>query len=99
MTSLEIDDRKCFVADRDRVARIDQREIARFRERTIASNALRERALAVMPAGVPNSWMAGYYSHPQLFADHGQEASFFDPDGNRYVDMNVSDLSMTIGFG
>ena len=99
MTSLEIDDRKCFVADRDRVARIDQREIARFRERTIASNALRERALAVMPAGVPNSWMAGYYSHPQLFADHGQGASFFDPDGNRYVDMNVSDLSMTIGFG
>ena len=99
MTSLEIDDRKSFVADRDRVARIDQREIARFRERTRASNALRERALAVMPAGVPNSWMAGYYSHPQLFADHGQGASFFDPDGNRYVDMNVSDLSMTIGFG
>ena len=49
-----------FVADRDRVARIDQREVDRFRQRTGASNALRERALAVMPAAVPNSWMAGY---------------------------------------
>jgi len=99
MMSLEIADRKHFVADRERVARIDQREVARFRERTRASNALRERALPVMPAGVPNSWMAGYYSHPQLFAEHGQGAIFFDPDGNSYVDMNVSDLSMTIGFG
>jgi hypothetical protein len=99
MMLVKTDDTNRFVADRDRVALIDQREVTRFRERTRASNALRERALAVMPAGVPNSWMAGYYSHPQLFADHGEGASFLDPDGNRYVDMNVSDLSMTIGFG
>ena len=99
MTSFMIDNSNRFVADRDRVARIDQREIARFRERTGASAALRERALAVMPAAVPNSWMAGYYSHPQLYAERGEGASFFDPDGNCYVDMNVSDLSMTIGFG
>lgn len=99
MISLEIEDRKGFVADPDRVSRIDRREVARFRERTRASSALRDRALAVMPAAVPNSWMAGYYSHPQLFADYGEGASFVDPDGNRYVDMNVSDLSMTVGFG
>ncbi|WP_310207066.1 aminotransferase class III-fold pyridoxal phosphate-dependent enzyme [Ancylobacter sp. 3268] len=88
-----------FVAPRDRVARINEREINVFRQRTRASNALRERALSVMPTAVPSSWMAGYYSHPQLFADHGVGASFFDADGNRYVDMNVSDLSMTVGFG
>ncbi len=99
MTPPEINESKGFVAQRDRVARINERELDLFRQRTRASNALRERALAVMPSGVPNSWMAGYYSHPQLFADHGEGASFFDPDGNRYVDMNVSDLSMTVGFG
>lgn len=99
MMSLKIGDRQRFVADRDRVAQIDAREIARFRQRTRGSEALRERALAVMPAAVPSSWMAGYYSHPQLYADHGRGASFVDPDGNSYVDMNVSDLSMTIGFG
>ena len=99
MTSSNLAESGRFVADRDRVAQIDRREVARFRERTPASHALRERALAVMPAAVPNSWMAGYYSHPQLYAERGEGACFFDPDGNRYVDMNVSDLSMTIGFG
>ncbi len=45
------------------------------------------------------SWMAGYYAHPQLYAEHGEGSTFFDVDGNSYIDMNVSDLSMTFGFG
>lgn len=99
MTSVDALYQDCFRADRGRVAAINQREIARFRERTPQSNALRDRSLAVMPAGAPMSWMAGYYSHPQLYAARGTGSSFFDVDGNRYVDMNVSDLSMTFGFG
>jgi glutamate-1-semialdehyde aminotransferase len=75
------------------------RELTRFREKTPKSHALLERALRVMPAGTPMSWMAGYYSHPQLYATRGEGSHFFDADGNRYVDMNVSDLSMTMGFG
>lgn len=88
-----------FWADRARVAAINDREITRFKERTSKSAALKSRARAVMPAGAPMSWMAGYYSHPQLYAVRGEGSTFFDLDGNSYIDMNVSDLSMTIGFG
>lgn len=91
--------RSGFRADRSRVAAINEHEIARFRERTGRSEALKGRALAVMPAGAPMSWMAGYYSHPQLYAARGAGSTFFDLDGNSYVDMNASDLSMTLGYG
>jgi len=88
-----------FVADRDRVATITRRETEKFAARTPKSAALKERARAVMPCGTPMSWMAGYYAHPQLYPSHGEGSAFFDADGNRYIDMNVSDLSMTFGFG
>lgn len=88
-----------FWADRGRVAAINDRETTRFKERTGKSAALKVRARAVMPAAAPMSWMAGYYSHPQLYAARGTGSTFFDLDGNSYIDMNVSDLSMTIGFG
>lgn len=87
------------IIDPARVAALNDREVARFTGRTPKSRALRERALRVMPAGTPMSWMAGYYSHPQIYATRGEGSAFFDADGNRYVDMNVSDLSMTMGFG
>jgi len=99
MTSHMMKERDGFIADRERVAAINQREIARFDSCTAKSRGLRTRALGVMPAGVPMSWMAGYYSHPQIYAGKGSGSSFLDIDGNRYVDMNVSDLSMTLGFG
>jgi glutamate-1-semialdehyde 2,1-aminomutase len=88
-----------FWADRGRVAAITARETALFRERTPKSQALKHRALRVMPAGTPMSWMAGYYSHPQLYAARGKGSAFLDVDGNSYVDMNASDLSMTLGYG
>ena len=99
MTSYLSQGPEAFRADRGRIASINQREITRFEQRTVKSHVLKERALSVMPAAVPMSWMAGYYSHPQLFAARGSGSSFMDVDGNRYVDMNVSDLSMTLGFG
>ena len=85
--------------NRDRIAAINARELARFSERTTKSRALHERALRVMPAGAPMSWMAGYYAHPQIYAARGHGSTFHDADGNAYIDMNVSDLSMTMGFG
>jgi glutamate-1-semialdehyde 2,1-aminomutase len=88
-----------FWADRGHVAAINARETDVFKARTPKSHALRQRALGVMPAGTPMSWMAGYYSHPQLYAVRGKGSTFFDADGNGYVDMNVSDLSMTLGYG
>lgn len=88
-----------FRADRGRVAAISARETELFKSRTAKSRALEDRARAVMPAGTPMSWMAGYYAHPLLYAGRGAGATFFDADGNAYVDMNLSDLSMTIGYG
>ena len=85
--------------NRDRIEALNQRELAVFRTRTSKSSALHERARRVMPAGAPMSWMAGYYAHPQIYATRGEGSVFFDADGNRYIDMNVSDLSMTMGFG
>jgi len=52
-----------------------------------------------MPHGVPMSWMAGLYRTPPIFIQHGSGASFTDVDGNAYLDFNLCDLSMTIGYG
>lgn len=99
MMPLDRTDQDVLLADRARIAAINAREVALFSKRTPNSRALYERARRVMPAGAPMSWMAGYYAHPQLYAAHGKGSRFFDADGNGYVDMNVSDLSMTFGFG
>jgi glutamate-1-semialdehyde aminotransferase len=45
------------------------------------------------------AWMKGLYRTPPLYVTHGQGARFFDVDGNGYLDFNVADLSMTMGFG
>lgn len=60
---------------------------------------LRERASRHLPNGVPMTWMAGLYRFPPIYVTHGEGASFFDVDGNSYLDFNVCDLSMTMGFG
>ena len=52
-----------------------------------------------MPGGVPMAWMKGLYRTPPLYVARGEGASFLDVDGNRYLDFNVADLSMTMGFG
>jgi glutamate-1-semialdehyde aminotransferase len=75
------------------------REAEAFANRTRASDALRTRACLHLPNGVPMSWMAGLYRFPPLYVTHGEGATFFDADGNGYLDFNVCDLSMTMGFG
>ena len=45
------------------------------------------------------AWMSGLYRFPPIFVTHGNGASFHDVDGNSYLDFNVCDLSMTMGFG
>ena len=49
--------------------------------------------------GVPMSWMAGLYPTSPLYIASGRGASFTDVDGNDYLDFNLCDLSMTIGYG
>ena len=87
------------VIDRTRLRRIREREDRRFAARTAKSAAAVGRAAAHMPNGVPMAWMAGLYRTPPLYVARGEGASFTDLDGNGYLDFNVADLAMTMGFG
>ena len=85
--------------DRARLARIRSREEAIFKARIPASTALLARADRHMPQGVPMAWMANLYRFPTIFIADGSGASFRDVNGNRYLDFNVCDLAMTMGYG
>lgn len=91
--------RSANVVDRDKLSTIRQREEALFSTRTTRSATLEARARNHMPGGVPMAWMAGLYRTPPLYVTHGEGPRFFDVDGNSYLDFNVADLSMTMGFG
>jgi len=83
----------------DRLHELRRREDAAFAQRTPKSAQMRVRASRHLPHGVPMSWMASLYRTPTIYVDSGAGAEFTDLDGNRYLDFNVCDLSMTMGFG
>jgi glutamate-1-semialdehyde 2,1-aminomutase len=77
----------------DRVVVMQARESVRFAAAHARSAALRERARASMPRGVPMSWMESLYEYPPVFAETGSGSRFRDVDGHEYVDMYLGDLS------
>ena len=85
--------------DRHRLALLRAAEDADFAQRTQHSARLHERALRHLPNGVPMTWMRSIFRNAPIFVDGGSGATFTDVDGNPYLDFNVSDLSMTMGFG
>lgn len=85
--------------NRSRMLALVEDERTRFVQARPASRALRERAAAVMPDGVPNPWMAGLYRHPALYVKSGSGARFQDVDGHVYLDFNLADLSGCLGYG
>jgi len=85
--------------DRQRLAVLRAAEDADFARRTQHSARLHERALRHLPNGVPMTWMRSIFRNAPIFVDQGSGATFTDVDGNAYLDFNVSDLSMTMGFG
>jgi glutamate-1-semialdehyde 2,1-aminomutase len=87
-----------FPFDRQRLAQLRAREDARFSARTQGSQALREEARAYMPQGVPMAWMVSLNRFSPPFIQHAADAGFTDVDGHHYVDFNVADLSMTMGY-
>jgi glutamate-1-semialdehyde 2,1-aminomutase len=82
-----------------RLAEVLARERAALAARMPRSQDLRARARAVMPDGVPMSWMASLFRHEVPFAAGGKGARFTDVDGNSYLDFNLVDLSNTVGYG
>ena len=77
---------------------LKQREDERFHAEHPRSVALRERAAAVMPNGVPMAWLRGSYHHTPMWVAQGKGARFTDVDGHTYADFNIADMSMFCGY-
>jgi len=84
--------------DRTRIAALMVRETSAFVAHRPRSTALLARAAQSMPNAVPMAWMRALYAHPPPFAGSGRGATFTDVDGHEYIDMNVGDMSMILGF-
>src|SRR5215218_7036168 len=71
----------------ERAKAVTERELARYRERTVGSQAATARARKVLPLGVPSSFQA-YEPHP-IVVRHASGARMVDVDGNEYVDYDM----------
>src|SRR3954449_6317147 len=81
--------------DPAKVAQLTEAEQAKFRERTYASAERFERALKVMPGGVPSSFQQ---SDPwPTYIERGDGTRVWDVDGNEYVDFHNGFGVMCIG--
>lgn len=84
--------------ERARLRALKDRELQRFRSARPRSLALLEEARRVMPDGVPMAWMNYHYEHPTIFVESAEGTYITDVDGHRYLDMNLSDMSMATGY-
>jgi glutamate-1-semialdehyde 2,1-aminomutase len=84
--------------DPAKVQALKDREDASFAETHAASIETWHRAEAVMPNGVPMSWLRTSYDHPPIWVDDAKGARFRDVDGNEYADFNIADMSMFAGY-
>ena len=84
--------------ERDRLRALRDRELRKFCGGRPRSLALLEEARQVMPDGVPMAWMNYHYEHPTIFVERAEGAYITDVDGHRYLDMNLSDMSMATGY-
>ncbi len=83
--------------DRARVLALTERERERMLARTTASQAAFERAVAVMPRGVPSSFQA---ADPRpVYLDRGRGSRVWDVDGTEYVDFHNGFGVMCVGHG
>src|SRR5207247_6565262 len=81
--------------DRARIHALTERERAKLLARTAGSDAAYERAVAVMPLGVPSSFQAA--SPRPVYVSHGEGSRVWDVDGNEYVDFHNGFGVMAVG--
>jgi glutamate-1-semialdehyde 2,1-aminomutase len=81
--------------DRARVLELTERERARLLARTGGSQAFYERAVGVMPRGVPSSFQA---ADPRpIYLTHGEGPRVWDVDANEYLDFHNGFGVMCVG--
>ena len=85
--------------DPRRVQELKTRETEAFVAARPRSQELWKQGRAVMPNGVPMSWLRTSYDHPPLFVAEGSGSRFRDVDGHEYADFNIADMSMFTGYG
>jgi glutamate-1-semialdehyde 2,1-aminomutase len=85
--------------DPARIAVLKEREDAAFVGMRPRSQALWTSGRAVMPNGVPMSWLRTSYDHPPLFIESAAGSRLRDVDGHEYADFNIADMSMFTGYG
>lgn len=83
--------------DRDRLSRLTAAERDRFAADHPRSRELFERARAVMPGGVPMSWMVKWPGQFPVFVEEASGAHFRDVDGRDYVDLCLGDTGAMTG--
>ena len=83
--------------NRRRLAELTAVEEARFLEKHPKSGAMFESAKAVMPGGVPMSWMAKWPGAYPVFVESAQGARFVDVDQNTYIDFCLGDTGSMTG--
>ena len=83
--------------DPDRVASLTAAENERFSGSHPRSRELFERARAVMPGGVPMSWMVKWPGEFPVFVAEASGAHFRDVDGHDYVDLCLGDTGAMTG--
>src|SRR5919109_5028899 len=72
--------------DRGRIKELTDRELAKLAERTPESKGRFERAVKVMPKGVPSSFQE---NDPwPIYIDRGEGSRVWDVDGNEYADFH-----------
>ena len=81
--------------DRKRIAQLTEREMAKLTERTPESKLRYERAVKVMPGGVPSSFQE---NDPwPVYVERGKGTRVWDVDGYEYVDFHNGFGVMCIG--
>jgi glutamate-1-semialdehyde 2,1-aminomutase len=83
--------------DRSRLASLRRNEEERFLTLHPKSGALFTQAKAVMPAGVPMSWMSKWPGAYPLFVESAHGARFRDVDGNELIDLCLGDTGSMTG--
>ncbi|HSF03138.1 MAG TPA: aspartate aminotransferase family protein [Solirubrobacterales bacterium] len=92
---LETPTTEASAIDRSRIAALTEREMAKLAERTPASKQRYERAVKVMPKGVPSSFQE---NDPwPVYVERGAGTSVWDVDGNEYIDFHNGFGVMCIG--
>src|SRR3954451_12176813 len=81
--------------NRARIAELTEAQMTTLTERTPASKQRYERAVKVMPKGVPSSFQA---NDPwPVYVERGHGTQVWDVDGNEYVDFHNGFGVMCIG--